>query len=297
VHLGIEGPAGWTLRRAADPQIEPFRRPPSAEAGGLSLTVSLDIEARSGPPGHDLAVTTGWRLERVGERLRWTLPDGQGGWFWRLTSDAEGAASDRVGVELGPVLVDAGTRGLVDPVTYPLDQIIVIHHLHRLGGLLLHAAGVAQDGRGVVVAGVSGAGKTTVSRLLRQVRPELAGLSDDRVIVTPGGAGGKAGWYAWGTPWAGEGRIASPARARLAALVLLRHADAESLRPLSPGAALERLLPAVSVPWYSPPLAELALAALERLLTEVPAWELAFRPIPQAVTPLVELLDGPASDF
>ena len=80
VHLEIEVPAGWTLRRTAEPQVEPFRRPPSAEAGGLSLTVSLDTEARNGPPGHDLAVTTGWRLERVGERFRWTLPDGRGHW-------------------------------------------------------------------------------------------------------------------------------------------------------------------------------------------------------------------------
>lgn len=262
-------PPGWALQRAL-PAL-----PPPSEPAPLTLTLRLRREPPSAPPLPRLAETSGWVLEGDEETFRWTLPDAHGGWFWRLT-----CAPDRRDVELGPELVDRGARRFVDPVTYPLDQIVVIHHLHQLDGLLLHAAGIARGGSAVAAVGVSGAGKSTVARLLRTVRPELAGLSDDRVIAAPRTPGPGAEWDAWGTPWAGEGRIASHERARLSALVLLRHADARALRPLEPDDALARIVPAVSIPWYSPPLAERALQTLAELVAAVPVWELAFRPLP-----------------
>ena len=53
---------------------------------------------------------------------------------------------------------------LRNPVHYPLDQVLLALALAG-EGLILHAAGVDLGGRGVVLAGVSGAGKTTIARL------------------------------------------------------------------------------------------------------------------------------------
>ena len=58
----------------------------------------------------------------------------------------------------------------------------VMNHTYRRGNLFLHAAGCAVDGRGVVVAGPSKAGKTTLLlQLLRQ--PGARYLANDRIRV------------------------------------------------------------------------------------------------------------------
>lgn len=292
LRLKVEPPAGWTVAAPNDPLLRPFCAPPPAPSSpSPAATVHLELhpgERAERGVWEELVVTAGWVLHGQGSSLRWTLPEQDGSWFWRVTIGPSGHL-----VEIGPRLVDEATRALIDPVSYPLDQIIAIHELGPLGGLLLHAAGFARDGRAVVAAGVSGAGKTTLSRLLRTHAPELLGLSDDRVIVAPTSAVGDSGdhWEAWGTPWAGEGRIAAAATAELGALVVLRHAQSETLTPLSPTAAFERLLPATSIPWYSPALADRALANLEDLVRAVPAWELAFRPLPEAAELVLGLVE------
>jgi hypothetical protein len=146
------------------------------------------------------------------------------------------------------------------------------------------------------VAGVSGAGKTTISRLLSETDPSLLGLSDDRIIVgrplAPSTAHHQDEWWAWGTPWAGEGRVASSDGAPLAGLVLMEHHHAESLDALGRDEALRRILPAASVPWYDPALASRVLDTLGVFLSQVPAYLLRFRPNRDAAALLVELLES-----
>lgn len=297
LRLVVGAPAGWAVRAPPEPLLPAFCEPPPGPAAPTpAATIHLELhpgERAGSGVWEELVVTAGWVLhgqDLHGQEssLRWTLPEQDGSWFWRVTIGPSGHQ-----IEVGARLVDESARTLLDPVSYPLDQIIAIHELGPLGGLLLHAAGFARDGRAVVAAGVSGAGKTTLSRLLRTHAPELLGLSDDRVIVAPTSAVGDSGdhWEAWGTPWAGEGRIAAAATAELGALVVLRHAQSETLTPLSPTAAFERLLPATSIPWYSPALADRALANLEDLVRAVPAWELAFRPLPEAAELVLGLVE------
>ena len=69
-------------------------------------------------------------------------------------------------------------------LSYPLDQVLAMYLLGS-DGFVLHAAGALVNGRGVVLSGVSRAGKTTFSRLALG-RPGWEPLSDDRVILTTG---------------------------------------------------------------------------------------------------------------
>jgi hypothetical protein len=275
----IVGPTGFEVLPDDDPLAGPFLEArPEVE---LSWPVKLEL-ATAIPAGPPEIVTGGWALARTdGGSWQFSLPDQAGSFFWKATLEPESTV-----VHLGPSLVEIASQRLRQPFRYPLDQIVTIHTLASRQGLLLHGAGWAHDGRALIAAGVSGAGKTTISRLLRAVAPELIGLSDDRVLVGRGGGG----WRAWGTPWAGEGKIADPAGAGLSAIVFLEHGDHERLHTLAPHVALERLLPVVSIPWYDPGLSQAVLTTLEALVAAIPAQVLKFRPIPAAAVLLRKLL-------
>jgi len=161
-----------------------------------------------------------------------------------------------------------------DLLRYPLDQLLMIHvAAARSAALLLHAAGGTIDGAGLLFAGQSGTGKSTVSRLLGGKKGARF-LSDDRVMLRR--FGNKLSMY--GTPWPGDAGIAINESAPLKAICFLRPADDTSLRRLNPGEILRRLLPVASIPWYESGLADKALNLCEFLIERYPAYELAFRP-------------------
>jgi hypothetical protein len=93
-------------------------------------------------------------------------------------------------------------RGQVEqhPFTYSLDSVLRIVHsliLADQGGFLLHAASAVCDGGAYLFSGVSGAGKTTLSRL---APADVTLLTDEISYVRPG----RDGYLAYGTPFAGE---------------------------------------------------------------------------------------------
>lgn len=83
---------------------------------------------------------------------------------------------------------------------YAIDSVLRIVHtliLAKQGGFLVHAASVIRDGRAFLFAGVSGAGKTTISRL---APPDVKLLTDEISYVRRCGDR----YYAFGTPFSGE---------------------------------------------------------------------------------------------
>lgn len=101
---------------------------------------------------------------------------------------------------------------------YSIDTVLRIVHtlvLAREGGFLLHAASAVRNGKAFVFAGVSGAGKTTLSRL---APPDADLLSDEISYVRKE----DGGYYAYGTPFAGElARVGENLRAPLNTIYLL----------------------------------------------------------------------------
>ena len=159
-------------------------------------------------------------------------------------------------------------------VQYPLDQLLMIHvAAARSSAVLVHAAGGSIDGNGVLIAGQSGAGKSTVSRLLGNGN-NVRFLSDDRIVLRRFGT--KLSMY--GTPWPGDAGIAINESVPLKAICFLRHADGTSLRRLKSEEILQRLLPVASIPWYESGLTEKTLNLCEFLIDNFPAYELSFHP-------------------
>lgn len=192
--------------------------------------------------------------------------------FWTARIDRD---MTHVTVTCGEQMASTDEQGIsiTSPVTYPFDQVLLMHVLALHEGLLVHAAGVRIGGDALIFPGRSRAGKSTLSGLLAG-RPGMAVLSDDRIAVRKVGDS----FTAYGTPWPGDQGAALNRKAGLRGMCFLRHADTDRIAPLTPDQALERLFPVASVPWYDRDVLPRVLQACDDLVTRVPAYDLHFRP-------------------
>lgn len=168
---------------------------------------------------------------------------------------------------------EGDARSLVNPVLNRLDQLLLMYILSRRQGALVHAAGAVVNGGGIVFAGRSGAGKSTIARQFRAAGTTPL-LSDDRIVIRKIGDA----YSAYGTPWAGDAQIALNRSAPLNAVLFLHHGQANRIEPVSPRDAFERLLPMVSIPWYDRVAIEQITSFCEALTRDVPAYDLHFVP-------------------
>ena len=160
----------------------------------------------------------------------------------------------------------------IAPFDYPLDEVVMINFLARGRGVILHSCGVADDGRGLLFAGVSGAGKSTLAKLWEKTDATL--LSDDRIIVRR--INGRFRMY--GTPWHGDADIASPESVPLERLFFTEHASRNYVREVSPTYAAARLLVRCFPPFYDREGMEFTMDLLSQIAEEVPCCELGFVP-------------------
>ena len=125
------------------------------------------------------------------------------------------------------------------PDPYSIDSVLRIVHtliLAREGGFLLHAASAIRNGSAFLFAGVSGAGKTTISRLA----PPDATLLTDEISYVRCESGR---YYACGTPFAGElARVGANESAPLQALFLLAKGPQNRIEEIPAPDAVRQLL-------------------------------------------------------
>lgn len=148
--------------------------------------------------------------------------------------------------------------------------------LARIGGALLHAAVAVNDGVGHVFTGRSGAGKSTISALLRAEGWRV--LNDDRVVVfRRGGA-----WRVAGTPWHGSGRFAEAAEVPLAGIHFLQQAAECRRESMAASQIRLALLDVTAVPWFEDSWSQGILDGLDRLAREVEVDRFHFAKTPAA---------------
>ncbi len=169
---------------------------------------------------------------------------------------------------------------------YPLDELLFQHRLARDGAIEVHACGVVVNGRLVLFAGVSGAGKSTTARLWQHFRPRMPILSDDRIVLRRAGRG----FRGYGTPWHGDGGFARNRSAPLGAIVFLTQAPLTRLELLEPPTAAALLLArSFPPPWDRTGLAR-ALDTCARVSTCAPGYALGFTPDRSAVETVLEAI-------
>ena len=186
--------------------------------GFVSSTESAEIEfdvdlhpSRVANPELPVRVTQNqgrWTLERGDFRAEWN-PASRTGWI----------------------------RQTANP--YSIDAVLRIVHtlvLARQGGFLLHSASAIRNGKAFLFAGVSEAGKTTISRL---APPDATLLTDEISYVRKL----DSGYVAYGTPFTGElAKLGENVSAPVAALYLLAKGRENRIDAIPPGEATRSLL-------------------------------------------------------
>ena len=125
------------------------------------------------------------------------------------------------------------------PNPYAIDTVLRIVHslvLAEEGGFLLHAASAVRSGQSFVFTGISGAGKTTMSRL---APADVAVLTDEISYIRRRADG----YRAYGTPFAGElARVGENISAPFGGLYFLEKGPANRIEPIDDRRAARALL-------------------------------------------------------
>jgi len=173
---------------------------------------------------------------------------------------------------------------LPNPFSYPLDRLLMMYALAKRKGAMFHAAGIEMSGGGYMFAGLSGTGKSTLSRQFVSLKGPVV-LSDERVAVRKTGSG----FRIFGTPWPGDERIAVNRGLPLSGIFLIGHGLVNSMEAIKPADAVQKLMPLMSIPWYDTAIMAEVLIFAEDLISSVPIYELLFTPGREIVHALHEL--------
>jgi len=168
-------------------------------------------------------------------------------------------------------------RGRIRQTANPYSVDAVLRIVHSLvlageGGFLLHSASAMRGGRGFLFSGLSGAGKTTISRL---APPNVTLLTDEVSYVRREGES----YRAFGTPFAGElARVGENVSAPIAALFLLEKGAANRIGPVATSEATQRIMRNILFFAEEPDLVRRVFEAACEFVARVPVYRLTFFP-------------------
>ena len=233
-------------------------------------------EALANPPGEPLFESSGvWRVYRDGDEYVFSfVSTAWGSTPYRLARFNASFTSGTLWLD-GHVFPD-GTA--LEPLEYPLGELLMIHMLAKGRGVEIHGCAVVdRDGHAYLFAGHSGAGKSTSARLWH--REGATVLSDDRVILRV--RDGRV--WVYGTPWHGDQQFASPASAPLSRVFFLAHGGGNEARPLAGAAAVARFFTCCFAPFHDRTGLDFTIDLLAAIVERVRCVELAFVPDSSAV--------------
>ena len=142
--------------------------------------------------------------------------------------------------------------------------------------ILLHGSTLALNGKGYLFTGRSGTGKSTHTRLWREVFGEnVQMVNDDRPFVQFTAAG----ITVWGSPWSGKHGLDTNIHVPLAGICLLERGTENVIRPAQP-AELKELLKGFRP--QTPQQAARYESLLEDILRYTPLWQLSCTKDPEA---------------
>ena len=163
----------------------------------------------------------------------------------------------------------------LSPKSHSFDSVLRIVHtlvLARQGGFLLHAASAIRNGKAFLFAGVSGAGKTTISSL---APPDADLLTDEISYVRKQ----HAGYVAFGTPFTGElDQAGENVSAPIAALYFLAKGDENRIDRIASAEAARALLANILFFAEDEELVQSTFHSAFEFVSRMPVMQLTFVP-------------------
>jgi hypothetical protein len=158
---------------------------------------------------------------------------------------------------------------------YSIDSVLRIVHtlvLAKSGGFLLHAASAIRNGKAFLFSGISGAGKTTISRLA----PSDAILLTDEISYVRRTA---EGYHACGTPFAGElARSGQNSSAPIHTLFFLEKGDSNRIELIDSAESIRRLMRNILFFAEDPELVKDVFRSACEFIERIPVRQLFFLP-------------------
>jgi hypothetical protein len=162
-----------------------------------------------------------------------------------------------------------GAGVTADPMEYPLDGLILYYLTVINGDIMIHASGVNNSGHGYVFSGISGKGKTTMSKLWEKTGARV--IHDDRLIIRNTGTG----YRMYNTPvYQKDG----PAESEVNRIFIIGHGNRNELIPVSGASAISMVISnCIQHNWDSEIIAGL-LGSVSIMCVKIPVATLWFRP-------------------
>lgn len=174
--------------------------------------------------------------------------------------------------EFGEIYIDnddpAGGHSYV--MRHPLDQVLLINLLSLGRGVLFHACGVSDRGRGYLFLGNSTHGKSTMARIWSKDGATV--LNDDRIVVRE-----KNGrFWMYGTPWHGDYSKFSAQGVPIHKVFFLHPGKENSAVPRERREAVSMLLTRCFPPFWDKEGMKYTLAFCHHLVQKEVCYELDF---------------------
>lgn len=136
--------------------------------------------------------------------------------------------------------------------------------------ILLHGSAVAVHGRAYVFTGPSSTGKSTHTRLWREIfGSEAVMINDDKPLLKIR----KDEIVVYGTPWNGKHRIGGNRSAPLQGICILRQNRTNRIRPMKKNEAFPALFDQIYRPFENPGKMLHLLSLMDDLL-KIPVWKM-----------------------
>ena len=192
-----------------------------------------------------------------------------------------------------------------DPVHYPYitDENLLAYmesgcqfyiKLLYYNGFYLHSSAVEMDGKAYLFSAHSGVGKSTHTRLWQEIFGDAAQVfNDDKPALRR--LDGR--WYAYGTPWCGKDGINQNKKVPLAGICFLKRSSENRIRQLTAMEALQKILPQTTYRLRKPERMDLLLDHVEKIIREIPVFELENRPEPAAARLSYETMSRKAKEM
>lgn len=160
--------------------------------------------------------------------------------------------------------------------------------LTAYGVLLVHGSAIAVDGKGYLFTAKSGTGKSTHTRLWRQLLGDRAVMvNDDKPLV----AVTDAGIWVYGTPWDGKHRLSTNMAVPLAGICLLSRGEENRIHPVPLGDGYAALLGQILRP-RNPAMLVRMLELTEKLRNQTPLFAMECNMDIQAAVLAYETMRG-----